>query len=60
MNLLTFVELYFDGNLMGSTTTDHKPTDRKQRQLAEKGNPKYILLSPEPSCPNPHLVTKSL
>ena len=35
-------------------------TDREQRRLAEKGDSKYILLSPEPSCPNPHIVTKSL
>ena len=34
----------------GSTTTD-----REQRRLAETGDPKNILLSPEPSCPNPQL-----
>ena len=38
--------------------TDHEQTDREQRQLAEKGDSKNILLSPEPSCPNPHFVTK--
>ena len=31
--------------------TDREQTDREQRQLAEKGDSKYILLSPEPSCP---------
>ena len=35
---------------VGSTTTD-----REQRRLAETGDPKNILLSPEPSCPNPQL-----
>ena len=35
-------------------------TDREQRRLAEKGNPKNILLSPDPSCPNPAFVTKQL
>ena len=29
-------------------------------QLAEKGDHNIILLSPEPSCPNPHFVTKLL
>ena len=32
----------------------------KKRRLAEKGNHKYIFLSPKPSCPNPHFATKSL
>ena len=35
---------------VGSTTTD-----REQRRLAETGDPKNILLSPEPSCSNPQL-----
>ena len=35
---------------VGSTTTD-----REQRRLAETGDPKNILISPEPSCPNPQL-----
>ena len=44
-------------------TTDHEQTDCKPYyicQLAEKGNHKHILLSPEPSCPNPHFVMKVL
>ena len=32
----------------------------KWRRLAEKGDRKNILLSSEPSCPNPHFMTKSL
>ena len=32
----------------------------KWRRLAEKSGHKHILLSPEPSCPNPHFVTKSV
>ena len=38
--------------------TDHEQTNCEQRRLAEKGDSKNILLSPEPSCPNPHFVTK--
>ena len=38
--------------------TDREQTNREQRRLAEKGDSKNILLSPEPSCPNPHFVTK--
>ena len=53
------------GHISGSTTTDREPTDREQtdrgqRRLAEKGDPKYIFTIPEPSCPNPHFVTKLL
>ena len=32
----------------------------KWRRLAEQSDHKNILLSPEPSCPNPHFVTKSV
>ena len=40
-------------------------TDRKQRRLAEKGNPKYIFTIPRAILPKPSLcdkltVTKSL
>ena len=39
----------------------HDQWSRTQwRQLAEKSDHKPILLSPEPSCSNPHFVTKSL
>ena len=49
----------------GSMTTDHEPTDREQtdrgqRQLAEKGDPKYIFAIPRAILQNPHFVTKSL
>ena len=54
--------------------TDRKQTDREQRRLAEKGDSltannadwlrrailTIFLLSPEPSGPNPHLMTKPL
>ena len=45
---------------IGSTTTDREPTDheqtdRKQRLLAEKGNPKYIFTIPRAILPKPSL-----
>ena len=42
----------------GSTTTDHKPTDREQRRLAENCDPKYIFTIPNYS--QSHLAQTSL
>ena len=39
----------------GSTTTDCEPTDREQRWLAEKGDPKYIFAIPSAILPKPSL-----
>ena len=43
-------------------TTDHEKTEREPTDpdLAEKGGHRNILLSPDPSCPNPHFVMKPL
>ena len=48
----------------GSTTTDREQTDRGQRRLAEKGDPKYIFTIPRAILPklslcNETTVTKS-
>ena len=57
------------GRNEGSTTTDRKQTDREQRRLAEKGDPKCIFTIPRAILPKPSLgdeitatksVTKSL
>ena len=55
----------FGAPLDGSTTTDRDKTDRKQRRLAEKGDPTYIFTIPRAILPKPSLcdeitVTKSL
>ena len=53
----------------GATTTDRELTDREQRRLAEKGDPKYIFTIPRAILPKPSLcdeitatksVTKSM
>ena len=44
------------------TATNWSPTNwpwTKWRRLAEKSDHKHILLFPEPSCPNLHLLAKS-
>ena len=39
--------------------TNREQTDREQSWLARRAILNICLLSPEPSCPNPHFVTKS-
>ena len=66
--LVSFESLLIHTN-MGSMITDREPTDRKQtyrrqRRLAEKGDPKYVFTIPKAILPKPSLcdeitVTKS-
>ena len=46
---------FFEVVCYGSTTTDREPTDREQRRLAEKGDPKYIFTIPRAILPKPSL-----